>query len=244
MNILLARLFSPAISVGMGLSTLYYSVKCIVITQFRHHREVNGLVLRWSHSLLGLAGVHVNLRGGEKCPKVGAIYVFNHTSLFDIPVLHGSLPIDFRFGAKIELFSIPFFGRAIRRGGALPIVRTDRKKVMRLYEQSIQRVHDGENFMLAPEGTRQKEPQLGNFKSGPFVFAIQAQCPVVPVVVKGAHRIIPKGRLTVDLSHERKVEVVVLDPIPTKGLTTADRDAVKTKVYELMKAEYARPEAQ
>lgn len=241
MNKVAARVVSPFISACMGISTLYYSIKCIAITQFKHHTAANQMVLGWSHSLLGLAGVKIHLRGAEKCPKSGAIYVFNHTSLFDIPVLHGSLPIHFRFGAKIELFSIPFFGRAIRRGGALPIVRTDRKKVMRLYEQSIQRVHDGESFMLAPEGTRQKEPVMGHFKSGPFVFAIQAQCPVVPVVVKGAHKIIPKGRLTVDLENDRKVEVVVLDPISTVGLTTADRDRIRSEVYEKMLAEYAIP---
>ena len=235
------NLFSPLISVALGASTLYYSVKAIVITQFRHYREIDSLVVAWSKSLLKLAAVKVRVRGLEKIPQQGVIYVFNHQSLFDIPILHSSLPGTFRFGAKIELFSIPFFGQAIRRGGALPIIRTERKKVMKLYEENIARIHRGESVMLAPEGTRQREPKLGEFKSGPFIFAIQAQCPVVPVVIKGAHKIIPKGKLTVDFSQDRQVEVVILDPIPTLGLNLEDRNSVRMQALNRMSDEYSKP---
>src|SRR5690606_17085370 len=104
-----------------------------------------------------------------------------------------------RFGAKIELFKIPFFGRAMRAVGTLPIARENRAGVFKIYKEAERQFSRDVIFVLAPEGTRQKEPRIGRFKKGPFIFAINARVPIIPAVLRGAHEVLPKKSLLVNV---------------------------------------------
>src|SRR5262249_3071730 len=142
----------------------------------------------WAKPLLWVSGVKLEIRGRENVAQGGKgfLILFNHSSNYDIPVLF-CFPRSFRFGAKVELFKIPFFGRAMKMCGVLPIDRGNREKVMQVYENAISRVEKGECFALAPEGTRQNQPRIGSFKRGPFEFALNAKMDVVPVVIAGTY---------------------------------------------------------
>jgi 1-acyl-sn-glycerol-3-phosphate acyltransferase len=153
----------------------------------------------------------------------------------DIPVLYAYFPRSFRFGAKIELFKIPFFGKAMELCGVLPIDRSNRNKVMQVYENAIARVKKGEAFALAPEGTRQKEATLGRFKRGPFEFAINAQMDIVPVVLAGAYDVLPKDGVLINVGRwRRKVIVQILPRVSTKGLTIEQVDGLLENVRSQM----------
>ncbi len=168
----------------------------------------------WAKSVLWLVGVAVEVRGQEHVPQGGKgfLLLFNHTSLLDIPVLFGNFPRSFRFGAKIELFRVPLFGAAMRACGILPIDRNNRSQVMQVYEQAITRVDAGECFALAPEGTRQDAQTLGRFKRGPFEFALNAQMNVLPVVIAGVPRILPKQSLLANAGRWRRTVLVEITP--------------------------------
>lgn len=225
-------MLSPVISVYMVLVTAFYSLVVIIATYISGRELVDSLVAQWSRHLLWLADAHVEVSGLENIPDEGVLYFFNHTSFFDILVTHACIPRSFRYGAKIELFKIPFFGAAMRRAEALPIARHDRASVLKVYEKAVARVRNGESFFLAPEGTRQSEPEIGPFKSGPFIFAINAQAPIVPVVLVGVNEIMRKGSLLVNYKKPHKVSMHILKPVSTKGVTLSEREGLKEKVRD------------
>jgi 1-acyl-sn-glycerol-3-phosphate acyltransferase len=206
-----------------------------------NNRAYGDWVIRtWARLAVWFSCVDIRVEGLENLPKEGCLFVFNHTSHFDIVVICAVNPKSSRFGAKVELFSIPLFGRAMRVAGVLPIIRTDRAKVFKLYDDSIARVHAGESFYLAGEGTRQVKPGVGEkFKAGPFIFAINGQFSIVPLVLHGVTDILPKGRFIPGMKQWRnKVILRILKPIPTTGLTLEDREALQIRTREIMTQAY------
>ena len=189
-----------------------------------------------------LAGVRVLVRGAGNLPaKDGFLALFNHTSHMDILTLYGYMPRPVCFGAKIELFKIPLFGRAMSTMGAIPINRMQREKVLELYRAAIPRMDEGEAFALAPEGTRQREPMLGKFKLGPFLFAVQAQKSIVPVVIAGAYDVLPKSSLWINKGRWRRTIILeILKPVTTDGMQDGDIDGLKQSVHDQMETAFER----
>lgn len=195
--------------------TVFVSVLVILLGAFGFHDHVTFWMALWSKAVLWFYGVDVIHDGLHQIPeKGGAVLLFNHQSHFDIPAVTAYSGRRLRYGAKIELFRIPFFGPALRASGCLPIARDNRTEVLRIYDEAASRFKEGVVFALAPEGTRQAKPELGNFKKGPFIFAVKSRVPVVPVIIEGADRVLPKGEILVNLGKWRRtIRVRGLAPI-------------------------------
>jgi 1-acyl-sn-glycerol-3-phosphate acyltransferase len=177
-------------------------------------------------------GIDVEVRGEEFVRKDGKgfLILFNHSSLLDIPVLYGFFPRPFQFGAKVELFKIPLFGKAMELCGVLPIDRSNRYQVMKIYEGAIARVNNGEVFALAPEGTRQESVELGKFKRGPFEFAYNAKMEVVPTVVAGVLHALPKKSVWINLGKwRRKIILQVTPPVEPMADLIAFQERVRAQ---------------
>jgi 1-acyl-sn-glycerol-3-phosphate acyltransferase len=195
------------------------------------------IIYGWSLPLVKFAGVRVEVRGAELVRKAnkGYLILFNHSSLWDIPVLYAYFPRSFRFGAKVELFDIPLFGYAMKVCGVLPIDRRNRNKVMKVYEGAISRIDNGESFALAPEGTRQGATQLGPFKRGPFEFAINAQSEIVPVILAGALKVLPKHSFWLNVGRfRRRIILQILPPISGADYTMETVQEFQDRVWALM----------
>lgn len=200
-------------------------------------QKVGDIFVRfWARSLMSMFGIDVVAKGLENLPEEGCLFIFNHSSHFDIPIFHSVMPQTVRFGAKIELFKFPIFGQAMQMAGVLPIVRHDRNAVFAVYEKAISRVHSGEKFILAAEGTRYNKPEVGEkFKKGPFLFAINGQFPIVPVVIVGAFGVLPKSDLFAMWGQwRRKVVIRFLPPVVTSGLKPEDLSQLQNQVQEDM----------
>jgi 1-acyl-sn-glycerol-3-phosphate acyltransferase len=187
-----------------------------------------------ARNLIRLCGVRVRVRGLERLGDGPYFFTPNHQSHFDIAALLGYLPGSNRFAAKREMFAEPILGAVLRTMGMIPVDRADPL-------DSIERLNrlklDGFSVIIFPEGTRSRDGALLPFKKGPFVAAIYLGVPIVPVVCKGTTRIMPKGKYLSILPGE--AEVVVLDPIPTAGMTYEDRDRLRETVRERIAAELA-----
>ena len=219
------------------IATFLYCGVCVIGALFLggNQQFFTFMIRAWSRSVCWLNSIQVEIEGLENIPKSGAIYCFNHSSHFDIPTIYSELPF-LRFGAKAELFSIPVFGSCLKAIGTLPIVRGNIEKVLRLYDESIARVQKGESFVLAPEGTRQPGPELGTFKGGPFIFAINAQAPIVPLVLEGVNEILPKAAFIPNWGKiSQPVRIKILPQIDTKGFTLEDRPALQEKARRAMR---------
>ncbi|HEX4924802.1 MAG TPA: lysophospholipid acyltransferase family protein [Bdellovibrionales bacterium] len=221
----------------LALYTILCSAWFVIVSILTGRRDLETKIIQtWGKGLCWLAGVKLRVKGLEKIPPGGVLYVFNHQSHMDIPIIHAAIPRDFRFGAKTELFKIPVFAWAMRRAGALEIPRAQRSQALRVLADAERRIQGGESFVLAPEGTRQSRPELGEFRSGPFVVALKAQAPLVPVVLRGANRVLPKGSIFLNWrTYYNPVDVEILDPVPTKGLQYESRDQLKSDVRSRMR---------
>ena len=227
------------VSLLVAVGTFFLSLVFVTVAALVRKRAVLDFIMNdvWSRSILWLAGVRFEVRGGETVSRDGKgfLLLFNHSSHVDIPVLYAGFPRSFRFGAKIELFKIPAFGTAMRLAGVLPIDRRNRNKVMRVYQEAISRVENGECFALAPEGTRQPQPKLGPFKRGPFEFAINAGMDVVPVVLAGTYAVLPKSKLWLNQGRwRRKVIMSILPRVSTAEYALENVDALVERVRAQM----------
>ena len=222
--------------------TLLSSAAVLTAGILGRQRLATELMRGWGQALLYVFGICVDISGENLLPEEGGgIIVFNHQSHFDIPILMFATRKSIRFGAKIELFKIPVFGAAMRAVGTLPIARENRAEALRVYKEAEARFRENTIFVLAPEGTRQEEPRLGRFKKGPFHFAVNAGVPICPAVIKGAHSVLPKASVLVNIGRRRRtVYVEFLHQIPTKGTDLATVPELTERVKQQMSVVYDR----
>lgn len=193
----------------------------------------------WSKILLATAGVRVVLHNPERAWGQGPqVYVSNHMSWFDIPTLSASLP-RYKFVAKAELFKVPMFGPAIRAIGMIPIQRENRKAAFGAYDDAAAKIREGNSVVVFPEGTRGNDYPIRPFKKGPFVLAIAAGVPVVPVLTYGTREVLPRGsfRVTPTIVH-----IHLLEPILVDGMDHSMRgelaEKVRSRIAEALAGHY------
>ncbi len=183
----------------------------------------------WSRMILATSRISVKLVGWENI-EPGRAYIFcaNHLSLIDTPVVF-SLPMEFRILAKKGLFQIPFLGWHLRRSGHLPVARDSPRAALRSFEQAARKIREGTSLFFFPEGGRSEDGRLQPFKTGPFLLAIKAGVPVVPMALRGTREILPIGSMYIRAG---RVEVEVARPISTEGMTLKDVDRLAAEVRE------------
>lgn len=192
---------------------------------------------RWARSIVRASGVRVEMEGLERLGgRDGQVLVANHESWYDVLVLTGYLPVDFRFVAKKELARIPFFGGAWQACGHIAIDRRDRDAAIRALEEARRQVgEEGEapTVVIFPEGTRSPDGALHGFKKGAFVLAIRAGVPVVPAAILGTRAVMPKDSWRI---RSGTVRVRIGEPIPVEGLTHGDRNELAATAREAVAA--------
>lgn len=184
----------------------------------------------WCNAVLGAAAVREDVGGLENLPAGTCVLVCNHQSNFDAPFIFARLPKHIRFVAKQELYRIPIFGATLKAMGNIRVERTGSEGDRRRIEAAIEQVRTRTSILFFAEGTRSTDGRLRSFKKGAAVLAIDAQVPVVPVAVAGAHEITPKGGLWVHSG--RPLVLRVGKPIPTTGLGREDRDTLTRQAHD------------
>lgn len=217
------------------LITLVFSIIGIISNILFNRKKNEDLIIStWARWTCFLFGVEIQVHGKEKIPAGGHLILFNHSSFFDIFALASSFSY-LRFGAKSELFKIPFFGLAMKRAGTLPIARGNREEVFKVYEDARTRFSHGECFALSAEGGRFYSENLSKFKSGPFIFALSAKVPIVPVIILGAHEVMSKTDIIANKkTFKAIIDVHVLDPISTDQFNMENRHQLISQSYQMM----------
>lgn len=200
----------------------------------------HGCARMWSRLILKTTGVRVRVEGLEKI-RPGATYVFvsNHQSIYDTPVVFASLPYQLRIIAKESLAAFPVLGWHLRRGGHLFVDRRhpDRAGILKRWRALVL---EGLSLIIYAEGTRSPDGHTARFKAGSFLLAIQAGLPIVPLTVIGTRQVMPKGRLQTEPAD---VELVVHEPIQPPEIenpTAHDAKALADRVHAIVAAEVER----
>jgi 1-acyl-sn-glycerol-3-phosphate acyltransferase len=152
----------------------------------------------WSSALLAASCIRVEVEcPPEVDPRASYVFLANHQSLFDIPVLLSTVPGQVRMMAKRSLFRVPIFGWALAAGGFIPIDRGDRSTARQSFASAISRLRTGASILLFPEGTRSLSNTLLPFERGGFLLALKSGLPIVPVGIRGTRAIQRKGVWTI-----------------------------------------------
>ena len=183
-----------------------------------------------ARGLLWVSGIQLRVSGRERLdPEATYVFVANHVSNVDPPLAFLAIGRDIRALAKAEVFKLPVFGAVLRAARFPPVYRDDRERSMRAVDLAAKALRKGHDFLVFAEGTRSKDGHLQAFKKGPFVMAIKAQVSVAPLVIRGTHRIQPKGRLKITTG---VAEIEFLSPISTQGLDLSDRNDLRDRAHD------------
>jgi 1-acyl-sn-glycerol-3-phosphate acyltransferase len=210
----------PAISVY----TIVLGAASIVSSLFdRRGHFAHRCARAWSRLILKTTGVRVHVQGLDRI-RPGTTYVFvsNHQSIYDIPVIFTALPYQLRIIAKESLARFPVLGWHLRRGGHLFVDRRspDHASILDRWRALVK---DGLSLIIFAEGTRSVDGTVARFKAGSFLLALQAGLPIVPLSVVGTRYVMQKGRLRTEPGD---VRLIVHDPIyPPPIASPGVRDA-------------------
>jgi 1-acyl-sn-glycerol-3-phosphate acyltransferase len=152
----------------------------------------------WANGVLAASLMRVEVHGSPEL-EPGKSYVFlaNHQSLFDIPVLLATAPGQLRMMAKRTLFQIPIFGWALKAGGFISVDRADRSTATQSFSSAFARLREGTSVLLFPEGTRSLDDTLLPFQRGGFLLAMKSGLPIVPVGIRGSRAIQRRGSFAI-----------------------------------------------
>jgi 1-acyl-sn-glycerol-3-phosphate acyltransferase len=174
----------------------------------------------WSQMILWTVGATVEVEGlGRIDISKPQVYVVNHLSAFDIPVLYTHLPFQFRILAKKELFRYPFMGWHLRRSGQIPVVLENPKASVRSLNLAVASIRKGNSLVIFPEGGRSPNGQLQSFMGGAFYAAVKAQVDVVPIVLVGTYEMLKMNSYHIKPG---PIQMLVGSPISTAGMSTRD----------------------
>ena len=189
---------------------------------------------------LWIAGTRVELHGLEplvRDPR-NVVVMPNHESNLDAPILFGLIPVDFKAVYKRELDLLPLFAQALHFAGFIPVNRKQRSAAKRAVARAVSSLRDGSAFVIFPEGTRSRNGELGEFKKGAFVAALEAGSRIFPVSLSGARDLMPRGGFSV---RPGKVTVRVLDPIDARAYSYAGREGLRDEVRARIEAALRGP---
>jgi len=220
------------------LATIVCASASLITSLFDSSGRKQAAIARlWSKILLAVSGVRVKVEGLEKIPPDGSyVFVSNHASYMDTPVVLANIPVQFRFLAKRGLFQIPFLGWHLGRAGHISVPRGDARAAVKTMTTAAQIVRDrGVSLLIFPEGGRSRDGQIGPFKDGATYIAIRAGVPLVPMCLKGTREVLPFGSGNV---RSGVVHMRIGDPIPTDQATTHDRarltEQLRNQIIALM----------
>ncbi|MBK9183935.1 MAG: 1-acyl-sn-glycerol-3-phosphate acyltransferase [Ignavibacteria bacterium] len=174
-------------------TALYAVVAMMHMILFRNEEVFFAYSRSWSKLLLWFSNVHVTMEGASALrPGERHIYVSNHASLFDIPVILANVPDNVRIMYKRELRKIPIFGWCLRFSPYIAIDRERSREASDVLDSVVETLSTGSSVLVFPEGTRSEDGNVGVFRRGAFALAVRSGRTIVPLSLIGTAGILPK----------------------------------------------------
>lgn len=190
-------------------------------------------VAQWGARMsLRLAGIRFTVTGEENIPRgQTCVYMANHQSNVDPPLLFVILPPRIAMMGKRQVFWVPVLGAAASLGGFVSVHREDPEEAKASVEEALEKLRGGLSFLVFPEGTRSPDGQLLPFKHGVFVLALRAGVPIVPITIDGATNVMAKRRWEL---YPGRVRVTIHPTVETSQFSVSDRHQLAEEVRSIV----------
>ena len=215
-------------------ATIVLSLLTLLVGVFESNGKLAYQINRfWTWILLRASGISLKIDGLDNLdPRQAYIFMVNHQSNMDIPVLVQSLKdFQLRWIAKRELVWVPFFGWAMWATKHILVDRGDRSDALGSLKRAQERIAGGVSVVFFPEGTRSVDGKLQPFKRGGFLLAVKSKTPIVPVTINNSGRIFPKGDWRV---RSGTISVTVGAPISMQDYRPGSLRALTAKVEQVI----------
>lgn len=201
----------------------------------RFERFLKKEAIKWSGFLLKIAGINIKVEGLKNIDKnENIVFVSNHQSNFDIPILFSSLKMPIGFIAKKEIKKIPIINRWMKLFNCVFIDRLDIRQSIKAINKGAKNIEKGRNMVIFPEGTRSKDGKLNEFKPGSFKLAQKSKATIIPIAIDGSINAMKKGDIKIKSAN---VKVSILKPIEIKRDTTVLAKEVKESIEKKLNEE-------
>lgn len=223
------------------LATIVFGSISVAVSFFDSTGRLQIAVARaWARVLLAVSGVRVRVEGIEQIDPNGSyVFLSNHLSYMDTPVVLAHVPVQFRFLAKRGLFQIPFLGSHLGRAGHIPVPREDPRAAVKTLQLAATTIQEKKiSLLVFPEGGRSPSGRLRAFKEGGAYIAIRAGVPLVPTVLIGTSNALPYGS---GVAKSAEVTLKILRPIDTASLSLKARGEVTEEIRQLIANELHEP---
>lgn len=233
-------MFYPLLNFLQALFLGFWTVVCIssafVATLFTFSREIALVMARkmYSPPLIWVTQTDFQV---EPLPDIDwskpHIYVMNHTSMMDIVCAFAAIPANLRFVAKASLKWVPFLGWYMWMTKMVFIDRSNRRKAVMSLREAGERIREGANIIVFPEGTRSRDGEIQPFKKGPFVLALEAGVPIVPIAIEGGQKVLPSDGFRI---RPGVIRMKVGQPIETANRKGQPREQLLIEVRDAIVA--------
>ena len=189
---------------------------------------IHKVTTKWANSQLKMSGVRVRVWGLENVPEdTPVVFMSNHQSNFDIPLLIVYIDQFKGFVAKTELQKVPILKTWMEHIKCVFMDRNDLRQSVKTIIEGIKLVNSGHSMVVFPEGTRGKGGPMGEFKAGSFRLATKPQVPIVPITINGSYQLMEQNKGMIKAAH---VDLYIHPMIETANLTKEELGQLSMQV--------------
>ncbi|MGL4876248.1 MAG: lysophospholipid acyltransferase family protein [Clostridium sp.] len=200
----------------------------------KFNKSIYKISSTWARLMMRLSGANVQIYGQEKLDENETyLYVSNHQSNFDIPLLMSAIKGPKGFIAKKELENIPFLSFWMKKMHCVFMDRSNVRKSAEAIVQGIQFLKAGQSMVIFPEGTRSKGGPVKEFKAGSFKLALKSKVKIVPVTINGSYKLLDANGGKIVASD---VQVYLHTPIDVTNLSKEEITDLHTTVRDIVVA--------
>lgn len=204
----------------IGFSLLRQSLNTNKLIQMTDTNEkirfIDNQTLPIMKKALAITGAKITVTGTENVPTDEAVlFVGNHQGNMDIPLLYTSSPQTMGFVAKKEMEKLPVLGTWMKERRCLFMDRENPRETLKTISEAVRYLKDGHSMAIFPEGTRSKNPEMGEFRPGSLRIALKSGVKVIPVTISDSYKLMEeKGKIT-----PANVSIHFSKPIDSKNFT-------------------------
>lgn len=184
----------------------------------------------WSEFTLKIIGMELDVQGKENIPKEQCVFIANHSSILDIIILLYTIDKKMGFIAKKEILKTPIIGYWLKKSKCVPLDRENPRAAIAAINKAIENIKEGSSMVIFPEGTRNKEGEVGKFKKGSLKLATKSKAPIVPVSIDRASRAFEDTRQF----KPTKIKVVFGKPIETDNLSKEEETNLADNIRDII----------